>query len=181
MPRKTKQIEILQKNNPVLRQVSKPVPEKEITGAEIKKIISDMKIALNSQEDGIAISAVQIGYLSRIFIISRKIYEVLGEAPEIASKKDDLIFINPKIKKVSKDKQLLEEGCLSVRYLYGKVLRSAKATVEAVDENGKKFSRGVSGLMAQIVQHENDHLDGILFIDKATDIQEILPEKLKTP
>jgi peptide deformylase len=59
------------------------------------------------------------------------------------------------------------------------VLRSAKAQIEAFDETGKKFTRGTSGLLAQIVQHENDHLDGILFIDKATDIKEILPENIK--
>ena len=85
----------------------------------------------------------------------------------------DLIFINPKITKVSKTKQLLEEGCLSVRYVYGKVSRPEKVTIEAYDEDGKKFSRGFSGLLAQIVQHENDHLNGILFTDKAIDIQEI--------
>ena len=113
-------------------------------------------------------------------MISRKIFEIIGDTPEAAAKKSDLIFFNPKIKKLSKEKQLLEEGCLSVRYLYGMVLRSAKAQLEALDENGKKFSRGTSGLLAQIVQHENDHLDGILFIDKATDVKEVLPDNKKT-
>jgi peptide deformylase len=179
MLKKTKNIEILQKDNPILRQVSKVLSEKDIVGAEFKKMITDMKKALASQDDGIAISAIQIGYPLRVFVISRKLYEILGDTPEEAGKKDDMIFINPKIKKLSKEKQLLEEGCLSVRYLYGKVLRSAKTTVEALDEKGKKFSRGTSGLLAQIIQHENDHLDGILFIDKATDIQEIRPESTK--
>lgn len=72
---------------------------------------------------------------------------------------------------------MLEEGCLSVRYVYGKVLRPEKVTIEAHDENGKKFSRGFSGLLAQVVQHENDHLNGILFTDKATDIQKISEEE----
>ncbi|MFA6430329.1 MAG: peptide deformylase [Candidatus Paceibacterota bacterium] len=171
---------ILQKDNPILRQISKSILEKEIKSPKIKKIILDMKKALNSQEDGIAISAIQIAEPVRIFLISKKIFEILGEnKDEIREKVKDLIFINPKIKKFSKEKQLLEEGCLSVRYLYGKVSRCKKVQVEATDENGNKFSRGFSGLLAQIIQHENDHLDGILFIDKAIDIEEIKPENIK--
>jgi peptide deformylase len=176
---KNKQIEILQKENPILRQVSCVVPEAEIKSEEIKKIIADLKIAMNSQSDAIAISAIQIGKPVRLFLISNKIYEILGEDPEVAKKKKDLIFINPKIKKTSKEKQNLEEGCLSVRYFYGKVERPTKATIEWYDENGIKASRGVSGLIAQIVQHENDHLDGILFIDKATELVEITPEEFE--
>ena len=95
----------------------------------------------------------------------------------MADTKNDLVFINPKIVKTSKNKQELEEGCLSVRYVYGKVIRPEKASIEAYDENGKKFSRGFSGLFAQIVQHETDHLNGILFIDKAKDLQEISHEE----
>ena len=90
-----------------------------------------------------------------------------------------MIFINPKITKTSKEKQNLEEGCLSVRYFYGKVERPKKATIEWTNENGEKLSRGVSGLLAQIVQHENDHLDGILFTDKATELVEITPEEFE--
>jgi peptide deformylase len=67
----------------------------------------------------------------------------------------------------------MEEGCLSVRYLYGKVSRGVKVTVEAYDETGKKFSKGGSGLIAQIYQHETDHLNGTLFIDKAKDLVEL--------
>lgn len=173
---------ILQKDNPILRQISKPILEKEIKSLKIKKTISNMKKALDSQDDGIAISAIQIGEPIRLFLISKKIFEILGENQEESYEKEkfkDLIFINPKIKKFSKEKQLLEEGCLSVRYLYGKVSRCKKVQIEALDENGKKFTAGYSGLMAQIVQHENDHLDGILFIDKAIDVEEIKPENIK--
>ena len=79
------------------------------------------------------------------------------------------------IRLLSKKRQILDEGCLSVRPLFGKVERSEKATVTAYDENGKKFTRGGSGLLAQIFQHEIDHLNGILFIDKATDLKEQPP------
>ena len=69
----------------------------------------------------------------------------------------------------------MPEGCLSVRWLYGNTFRSKKATITAYDGNGKKFTRGASGLLAQIFQHETDHLGGILFIDHAKDIKEELP------
>ncbi len=70
---------------------------------------------------------------------------------------------------------MLEEGCLSVRYLYGKVSRGKKATVVAYDEKGQKFERGGTGLLAQIFQHEVDHLNGILFIDKAKYLEDMPP------
>ena len=99
---------------------------------------------------------------------------------EDLSKLSDSVYINPEIKKLSKNKERLDEGCLSVRYLYGKVERSEKASIEAYDESGKKFKMGASGLLAQIFQHEVDHLNGILFTDKADDIVEVLPDK-KSP
>ena len=73
----------------------------------------------------------------------------------------------------------MEEGCLSVRYLYGKVSRANQATIEAYDEKGKKFQRGGTGLLAKIFQHEVDHLNGILFIDKAKNLEEIPPKLVK--
>jgi peptide deformylase len=184
---------ILQKEEKVLRQKAKEVPVPEIVTPKIQKIISEMKEALQSQDDGVAIAAPQIGYSLRIFVVSKKVEEIVTEAKmealgisreiiESETKKinsKDLVFINPVIKKLSKERKNVEEGCLSVRYLYGKVKRSLKATVEAVDENGKKFQRGGTGLMAQIFQHEIDHLDGILFIDKATNVEEIPPESTK--
>jgi len=174
---KTKKIKILQTGNPTLRKVSSAVPTAEIKTPEIKKIILLLKRAIESQSDAAAISAVQIGKPIRLFIISKRAFGKNLDNPTKIDKKNDLIFINPKIIKVSKNKQLLEEGCLSVRCVYGKVLRPEKVSVEAHDETGKKFSRGFSGLLAQIVQHENDHLNGILFTDKAIDIQKISPEE----
>lgn len=92
---------------------------------------------------------------------------------------EDLICINPVIIKESKEKIWMEgEGCLSVRWLYGKVKRSTKVTLRAYDENGKVFTRGASGLLAHIFQHESDHLDGILFIDKAKDLQRMTDEEV---
>ena len=174
---KKPKIVILQMGDPILREVSSPVPVSKIKTAEIKNLISDLGDAILSQSDAAAISAIQIGKPVRLFIISKRVFGFDSDASKDKKNKEDLIFINPKIVKVSKAKKTLEEGCLYVRYVYGKVTRPEKVTLEALDQNGKKFSRGFSGLLAQIVQHENDHLNGILFTDKATDLQEISHEE----
>lgn len=187
---------ILQKDEKVLRQNAKEVSISDIKTVRMKKILKEMSQALASQDDGVAIAAPQIGYSLRIFMVSGKIFEknftkdrkerifnenneenknsFIGNLVE-KQKIKNLVFINPKISRLSRDKEWLPEGCLSVRPLYGKTFRSKKATVEAYDENGKKFTRGASGLLAQIFQHETDHLNGILFIDHAKEIVEELP------
>jgi len=176
MPKK-----ILQKESLILRNISESVPVEEISLPKIQNIIKEMKVALSSQEDGVAIAAPQIGYNLRIFIVSGKVDDIVkGRVKEddikSTSTTEDTVYINPTIKKVSKERRIVEEGCLSVRYLYGQVSRSRKATIIACDEYGKKFIKGGTGLLAQIFQHEVDHLNGILFIDKAKFVEEILPE-----
>jgi len=190
---------IVQKNDKVLRKNAKDIPASEIKTPKIKKILKEMSLALKSQSDGVAIAAPQIGYLLRIFVVSGKIFSAefrgrgvsqrdgaRGSAAPAGADSDpaqgnsavkDLVFINPKIIKLSREKEWVPEGCLSVRWLYGKTFRSKKATITAYDKNGKKFQRGASGLLAQIFQHENDHLNGILFIDHAKDIREELPQR----
>ncbi|MDP9249705.1 MAG: peptide deformylase [bacterium] len=183
--------EILQKKEKVLRKVARDVPVVDIKTPKIEKILKEMSAALKSQDDGVAIAAPQIGYSLRIFLVAGKIFtpefvrartekttdSVENETPPQKQELKDMVFINPKISKLSREKGWVPEGCLSVRWLYGKALRSQKATVAAYDEQGKKFTRGASGLLAQIFQHETDHLDGILFIDHAKDIKEELPSK----
>lgn len=161
-------MKIIQKDNEILRLKAKSVPISDLASPEIKKIIKDMSRALASCDDGVALAAPQIGVSLRIFIISSKLW------PE--EKSDDLVFINPKIIKKSKKLVTLDEGCLSVRWLYGKTKRAEKVTIEAFDLNGKKITWNGNGLIAQIFQHEIDHLDGILFTDHATDLEEIKPE-----
>ena len=182
---------ILQKEESVLRKIAKEVPILEIKTTKIKKVLKEMSQALRSQHDGVALAAPQIGYSLRIFIVSGKIFDKdfltnrkerfseekkVGEVKKVEKKIPDLVFINPKISKLSREKEWVPEGCLSVRPLYGKTWRSKKATIVAHDENGKKFTRGASGLLAQIFQHETDHLNGILFIDHAKDVKAELPK-----
>lgn len=170
---------ILQKDEPFLRKKAKEIPERDIRSLEIKKVLKEMSQALGNQSDGVALAAPQIGYSLRIFIISGRMFDKdfeQKEADPVATKRKrqpkDLVFINPKILKLSKKKSWVPEGCLSVRPIYGKTFRSNKATLSAYDEQGKKFQRGASGLLAQIFQHETDHLEGILFIDHAKELEE---------
>ena len=186
---------IFQKKEKILRQLAKEIPINEIKSPKIKKIIKEMKEDLSSQDDGVAIAAPQIGVSLRIFVVSGKIFhfgktvpnksKVIKEQVRNDSRLDsrsfaskDLVFINPKIVKLSKKKKFVPEGCLSVRWLYGEVKRSTNATILAYDEKGEKFTRGAGGLLAQIFQHETDHLDGILFTDKARNLKEMPPESV---
>lgn len=165
-------VAIVQKENPVLRGKAKAILLSDLKTAGIKKIIRDMKAALAKEDDGVALAAPQIAVPLRLFIVSGNVLRKRGSEKKVP----DAVFINPTIIKLSRSKKLMDEGCLSVRPLYGKVKRSEKATVRAYDEKGKLFEYGASGLMAQIFQHEMDHLDGVLFIDKATDVFELIPE-----
>jgi len=167
---------IVQQKDPVLRKKAKNVPLTMIGTPELAKIIADMSIAMATQKDGVAIAAPQIGVSLQIFLVSG---EVLSKADkDYTGDKSDLVFINPKITKLSKEKHLVEEGCLSVRWLYGTVNRSIKASIVAVNEKGEKIERGASGLLAQIFQHETDHLNGTLFIDKADEVWEMTEEEI---
>lgn len=183
---------ILQKEAPVLRGKAEPINRKDFGSPRLKKIIVQMIVALDKEEDGIAIAAPQIGVPLRIFVVSHRAFEFAaqeerradfdineGVSMTAAQKKaqalkfENLVFINPEITKLSRKKHWAAEGCLSVRWLYGEVSRAEKATVRAYDEHGKSFTRGGSGLLAQVFQHETDHLNGILFIDNARNVEKI--------
>ncbi len=169
-----KEQKIIQAEDKVLRVRAKEVKTEEITSPAIKKILEQLKKSLEKESDGVAIAAPQIGVSLRIFVISKRAFEIItGKEGEF----EDKVFINPIITKLSKEKEEMEEGCLSVRWKYGKVMRADKATIKAYDENGKKFTLGASGLISQIFQHETDHLDGVLFIDKAKDVVDLPPKK----
>lgn len=174
-------VKIVQQEHAVLRQKAAEVPVKDIGSAKIKRVLKDMAATLEMQDDGVALAAPQIAVSLRIFIVSKAALNLPKElekrkeinTAELKKAAGYLVFINPILTKLSRDKVILDEGCLSVRPLYGKIKRSKKASVTAYDEHGKRFTRGASGLLAQIFQHEYDHLDGILFIDKATDLREM--------
>lgn len=187
-------VTIVQKEAPVLRVHAEPVNPKDFDSPRLKKILDDMKAALEKEEDGVAIAAPQIGVPLRIFVISHRAFDFIendindedlhSTVPTTVPKHQksparDMVFINPEITKLSRKKVWVPEGCLSVRWLYGETSRADKATVRAYDEHGKLFTRGGSGLMAQIFQHETDHLNGILFIDHARNVEKITKEEME--
>lgn len=176
---------IVQDGNPVLRTIASPVSVDDFNTEKLNTVLLQMKLALDKESDGVAIAAPQIGIPLRIFIVSRKAFMVeekseSGRPQQKVQKvpENDIVCINPEIIKLSQKKVTVPEGCLSVRWLYGNTRRSEKATIRAYDENGKLFTYGGSGLVAQIFQHETDHLNGILFIDHATDIEELTEEEI---
>src|SRR3989344_2153435 len=119
----------------------------------LKKLIADLTDTLEAQKDptGLGLSAPQIGVLKRVFVARIR--------NRIKS------FINPKILKFSKKEVAILEGCLSVPELYGHVIRPAELDLENQNISGKKTSAHYKGLVARIIQHEIDHLNGVLFID----------------
>ncbi len=161
---------IVQNGAEVLRQVAETVNEAEFNTPALQELVTRMEEALASCDDGVAIAAPQIGVAKRIFVVAPQAFD---DGPETTA--NHRVFINPIITKKSKRTSVVDEGCLSVRWLYGKVRRSTKATVEAYDLKGKKFTHHGTGLLAQIFQHEIDHLNGVLFIDQASQLEEIKP------
>jgi len=158
-------------NNP-LRRIAREIKKEEFGTVYLSSVITAMKHALSKEHDGVAIAAPQIALPLRIFVVAENSYDE-------DAKHKPLVFINPKIIKRSKKNAVMQEGCLSVRWIYGKTKRSVAATVEAYDIEGKKFTYGGNGLLAHIFQHEIDHLDGVLFVDHGFDLEEYTEEEVR--
>ena len=174
---------LVPETHPALHSIAEEVPLPDITSPRIKKIVRDLRAVLASYEGGefigVAIAAPQIGVPLRLFIVedtrakNKKNNKGESNTPErTAPGLPSLVAINPTLIKQSKQKTLSPEGCLSVLGRYGTISRSVRATLRAYDERGTQYERGGAGLLAQVFQHEVDHLDGILFTDRA---EEILP------
>ena len=143
---------ILTEPNNLLRQISQPV---EKVGKDEKKLMDDMLETMYAA-NGIGLAAIQIGVPKRIIVLDIRKDE---------KKKDPKYFVNPVIKSKDKINATYEEGCLSVPNQFAEVDRPKECEVEYLDYNGKKKVLLAEGLMATCIQHEMDHLEGILFID----------------
>jgi peptide deformylase len=177
---------ILYTPNTQLRLKSKSIKKQDINSDVVNNIINKLTIALQKTKVGVALSAPQIGYLVRIFIVSNKVFQKKNIELFINNKQIDvnilnsMIFINPRIIKISNDKETLEESCLSVKNTCGTIQRSKTIILTAYNTNGI-FTIKAYGLLSQIIQHEMDHLNGILFTDKADTITKCgLTAKLQT-
>ena len=142
-------------NNEILRKKSLPIDKVDLpTGRQGDKILDLTKDMIETmiRNNGVGLAACQIGTNLRIFVIS-----------EDLTKKQ--IFINPEIIKMSKKTEICDEGCLSFPNLFKKIPRAKSLKIKAVDENGKEFKLKAKGLCARVIQHELEHLDGILLVD----------------
>lgn len=170
---------IVQAGDPTLREKAKEIPKDDFGSVKLQKLIAEMRSLLAKEKYGVALAAPQVGESLRLFVVAGAAVEKRRkkmpsdenlEDTEIDMPTEDQVYINPVLLKVSRMKKDKHEGCLSVRGKWGMVPRAEKATIEAYDEHGKKFTRGASGLLAHIFQHEMDHLEGVLYTDKAKEL-----------
>lgn len=187
-------------DNPALRKIAEELPINGIKSKKTQNLIHEMKTLLSKEQYGVALAAPQVGEPLRLFIVSGRALArgkrdthdtgAVEETPRQSASwrteesprpyepaLPDQVYINPKLLKMSRGKSEKHEGCLSIRGKWGIVPRSEKATVRAYDENGIQFTRGASGFLAHIFQHELDHLEGVLYTDKATEIYDEPPEE----
>ena len=143
---------ILTEPNKILRQISKPVIK---VGIDEQKLMDDMLETMYSA-NGIGLAAIQIGVPKRIIVM---------DINKESDKKNPLYFVNPVIKNKDSKKSTYEEGCLSVPNQFAEIDRPKNCEVEYLDYNGNKKILKAEGLLATCIQHEMDHLEGILFID----------------
>jgi len=154
-------MKVLHLGDETLRQ--KAVPVEEIND-EIRALVAEMFITME-KEEGVGLAAPQIGRSIRLFVV----------------KADDGVertFINPQIIETSQETCSFEEGCLSIPKTYEDVIRPERITIQARNEKGRRFTLEADDFLARVIQHEYDHLDGILFIDRiAPDIKEKIEQK----
>lgn len=141
-----------------LRHPAKTLNFSEHGKKELKELILKMKLAMD-EANGIGLSANQIGINLKVFIAK----------PE----KKFYVVINPEINKISEKNVAMEEGCLSVPEIYGEVIRPERIIVSGFNESGKKIKFKIGGLLARVFQHEIDHLNGALFVDKAQELYRV--------
>lgn len=155
---------ILTAPDPRLKVVSEPVAKVD---GEIRTLIDDM-IATMYDADGIGLAAVQVGVPKRILVM---------DIDQKDGKKNPKAYINPKILWASEEMATFEEGCLSVPEIWDEVERPAKIRAEYLDRDGKRHEIEAEGLFATCLQHEMDHLEGILFVDHLSKLKRSMAMK----
>ncbi len=166
------ELKIITNPNPILRKKSAEISKKNIGSKKIKELYLNMeKLMLKS--DGVGLAAPQIGKNIRLIAVNIDEAVKRTSSPKINTAKGLICMINPKITKKSWAREWGEEGCLSFPNVFGQVRRHKKIACQYVGLNGKKASLTAGELLARVIQHEIDHLDGVLFIDKARDVKQI--------
>jgi len=156
--------EIVKEGHPALRRVAKRVTLKEIADPLFQQLIDDMFLTMY-EAPGVGLAAPQVGISKRLFVI-----DVRDEEHEKAA------VINPKIESTEEEIELTE-GCLSVPGMVGEITRFRHMVVTGLDRNGEKLQLEGEGLFAQCLQHEIDHLNGVLYIDKVRNLRPSVTEE----
>ena len=153
--------------DPILRKRSSPVEE---VNNDLRKLLNDM-LETMYEAPGIGLAAVQVGILKRLIVI---------DISKNKEKKEPLFLINPKLTFKSKNTSVYEEGCLSLPGHFAEIERPAECHLTFIDYSGKEKNLKAQGLLATCIQHEIDHLDGILFIDYLSKLKkDMIIKKLK--
>lgn len=147
--------------DPVLREKTEKITEVD---REIKDLVRDM-IATLKDAGGLGLAAPQVGASKRVFIIDLTSIDLTESVK---------VFINPKIIYASENEVIMEEGCLSFPGIYQRIQRPEVVKVKATDLEGKEFTLEASGMLARAIQHENDHLNGVLYIDHFSPLSKAL-------
>ena len=160
---------VVRMGHPVFREMVKPLSKEEILFDETKALVQDMFDTMEAEE-GIGIAAPQIGISKQIALVG-----VPADSERYPESEETPLYvvINPKIKNLTEEEQGFWEGCLSVPGMRGFVERPAKIQYRGYDELGMLIEREAAGFHATVFQHELDHLDGVLYIDKVKDTTKI--------
>ena len=156
-------LKVARMGHPVLRQKARAVDPTEVRTASFQKLIDDM-IETMVEYQGIGLAAPQVHEPVRIFVAG---IEGSGDDLKIVP------FVNPVITPVGDDRAEDWEGCLSIPDLRGRVSRAREVVVNALDRRGKPFEIALKNYPARVVQHETDHLDGVLFLDRMTTLESL--------
>ncbi len=163
-------MQIITLPNPSLRKRSAEVDPDLLSAKKTQTFIDDLTHEMYL-DDGVGIAAPQVGNNIRICVIGKEVLPKDFLIPGIAEyKKTDFVLVNPTWEKTSKKLSWDTEGCLSVPEIFGKVQRYRNIFVKTLDRFGNEHSFKADAFLARVIQHEVDHLDGTLFVDKAKDI-----------
>ncbi|MGI5844668.1 MAG: peptide deformylase [Candidatus Xenobium sp.] len=145
--------------DPILRRKARPVSRVD---ARIQRLLDDMLETMYAS-NGVGLAAPQVGISQRLIVLD------IGDGP--------IRVVNPRLTFLGDEEELATEGCLSVPGVVGDVWRSLRILVRGLDENGRSLKLQAEGFLARAFQHEVDHLDGVLFVDKASDVRPITTEE----
>jgi peptide deformylase len=157
-------LKVARMGHPVLRAKALPVPENQILTPPVQRLIDDMFETMR-EYSGIGLAAPQIHQSVRIFVAGVREAEI-GPSMSADDEMPSIAVINPEVTLVGEPTREGWEGCLSIPDIRGLVPRAHDVRVQAFDRTGKRISFTASGLAARVIQHENDHLNGILFLDR---------------